>query len=1155
MFAPATPAQSERNGDDATMRHLVQYLMRTGTEQYNRGYYIQAEATFRMAQGYGEYLEPLERRKLGSLQEKTSLAAVERKRALEAKATGEGLVKQGQTEAARTRLEGVRDSEFLTEKERAEVATSLAGLARTDVARAGDEPVTSAPAAAGSKAADADALEQYRNRIAQKYYEGMKAYHSGDFATAEKGFTEVLESGLMPAAMAETIRGYLADIRKGGVKLGRERAVSPASEAAVTFPSARTSAVTGAPVTYAAEKTGAGNAQTEAERIEALYNQSWELYSGGELEAARRGFAEVAKSGLYSAPPGKRAEDYIKTIDRLLAARQEAPAQRPAQPKPVEVVRAKPIAAQAAPIQPVAVEPVQASANDSGAEPSSFIEVINRRRNIIRGHVEAVVGDAVNRAQERMAQGQFDDADEAVAGAQAVVDDQQLHLGDEMYKRYAGQLTQVRDRIGRAREARAKQLAQEKRMGSAEAARDYRKRAETERQQKIDELLERAEAYQKQQRYEAALGQVNSLLTIDPLHDEALTLKQTLEDVVFLRKQLDVRKEFRRERAELMVDTEKSQIPYSREITYPKNWRDIVEKRKPEEPIGLDPENMRVYEQLSETVDLSGLSAEMPFSEAIGVVKNSVEPPLNIVVLWRDLLDNADIQPSDPIDMDPLTNVELGTALKNLLNAVAGGFAELDYVVDRGIITVATEEGLPERRMETRVYDVSDLVSEPANYRGMGGMMGMMGGMGGGMMGGGMMGGSYGGGMMGGGMGGGMMGGGMGGMGMMGGMMGGGGYMGRFMAQSLRQLIQESIDPDSWFELSDLGEGTIMTYPTTQPKKLAVYQTAEVHEKIADLLDQLRKALGEQVSIEARYLVVSENFLEDIGLDLDFSYNIGGKWGLMTFSQGSSVVAAPSVGTGVAGNLGNITTENPGMGIIGGYGSVLDDLQVSFILRATQARSDSKSLAAPRLTVMSGESASFSLTDMVAYALPPTRTQGVFSGNDSDSTFSQSGQFQNVNFLNVGSMLSISPTISKDKKYVLLNIQTTQTDLLGFASLAVEDTGDDDDDDDDPNGAQAYTVDVPETETANVMTRVSVPDGGTLLLGGHKIAAQAEKEAGVPVLSKIPVLGALFTNRSKVRDERVLLILVKPTIILQDEKEQEAIAAMEESTDEYRLQY
>ena len=76
-------------------------------------------------------------------------------------------------------------------------------------------------------------------------------------------------------------------------------------------------------------------------------------------------------------------------------------------------------------------------------------------------------------------------------------------------------------------------------------------------------------------------------------------------------------------------------------------------------------------------------------------------------------------------------------------------------------------------------------------------------------------------------------------------------------------------------------------------------------------------------------------------------------------------------------------------------------------------------------------------------------------------------------------------------------------------------------------------------------TRISVPDGGTLLLGGQKITTEVEKEGGVPVLSKIPVLGRLFSNRSEVRDSKVLLILVKPTIILQEEAEAEAIAAMD----------
>jgi general secretion pathway protein D len=94
-------------------------------------------------------------------------------------------------------------------------------------------------------------------------------------------------------------------------------------------------------------------------------------------------------------------------------------------------------------------------------------------------------------------------------------------------------------------------------------------------------------------------------------------------------------------------------------------------------------------------------------------------------------------------------------------------------------------------------------------------------------------------------------------------------------------------------------------------------------------------------------------------------------------------------------------------------------------------------------------------------------------------------------------------------------------------------------------GENIYTVELPETEISRVQTRVSVPDGGTLLLGGQKLTAETEVEAGVPVLSKIPILGRLFTNRSTVKDSKVLLILVKPTIILQEETEAKAIAAME----------
>jgi type II secretory pathway component GspD/PulD (secretin) len=79
----------------------------------------------------------------------------------------------------------------------------------------------------------------------------------------------------------------------------------------------------------------------------------------------------------------------------------------------------------------------------------------------------------------------------------------------------------------------------------------------------------------------------------------------------------------------------------------------------------------------------------------------------------------------------------------------------------------------------------------------------------------------------------------------------------------------------------------------------------------------------------------------------------------------------------------------------------------------------------------------------------------------------------------------------------------------------------------------------PEQQVTQLNTTVSVPDGGTLLLGGQTLSAELTREAGVPVLSKIPFLKRLFTNRSSAKDDQVLLILVKPTIIIEREKEAE----------------
>ena len=131
-----------------------------------------------------------------------------------------------------------------------------------------------------------------------------------------------------------------------------------------------------------------------------------------------------------------------------------------------------------------------------------------------------------------------------------------------------------------------------------------------DRKNRINELMERAKAYQKQQQYEAALGQLEALLAIDPLNDEALTLKEMVQDIVYLRRQKDLDQLGARQRVEMLQNVDEATIPYADEITYPKDWREVMQRptRKPDEPFQLDPANVQVYKELETEVDLSQLT-------------------------------------------------------------------------------------------------------------------------------------------------------------------------------------------------------------------------------------------------------------------------------------------------------------------------------------------------------------------------------------------------------------------------------------------------------------------------------------------------------------------------------------------------------------------
>jgi len=1101
VFAIVNLSHAGENPDrQEAFRQIVQSYVQAGEEEYNKGFYEQAEKTFLMAQGYREYLTANERKQLTSLLEKTQTAISKRKSALEIFRSVKEMIKQNQLSQAKKQLETIKNNEFLSADERAQVAQVLRHI-DTQTTRESAQPET-------------------------------------------------------------TDQEKPANVEK--------------------------------PLQPETESTQPLSITQQQENIPALYEKSMVFYQAGQYKEARKGFEEVIKSNSIPPEMEKTLNTYVKQIDNILADREMEQSIAIKSPNTTfsEVIQPEMIAAE----------------NDAPiSSQNSYIDAVNQKRNVIRSHAKAVVNEAFINAQTYTDQNKFDLAKNEIQTAEITVDQYQMYLGDELYNQYKVQLKTASEYILQREKIQTKITEEAKRQSSMEAQRQYREQMEIERQNRITELMDNAVTYQKQGRYEAALGQLTNLLELDPQHNEALIMKDFLEDTIYFRKQIEIERESSRQRADILLKAEQSKIPYAEELVYPKNWRDIVSRptRVPDRPLGLSEADERVYEQLEQQVDLTELRPEMTFEQVLNILMNKVDPPLQIKPNWRDLELNAQVDRSTLSDMDPLTGVKIKTALDALLAGLSDPEApdyQLSYIVDEGVIMIATELTLPSN-MVNRVYDITDLVGEPSSYQtGMsmmsqmqylssysgGGMMGggygggmsggyggggmsggyggsSMGGYGGGMMGGGMggygggMSGGYGGGMggygggmsggygggMGGGMSGGYGGGGMGGyggssMGGYGGGMMGGGMMGGMsgqasgmIAQNLVTLVQESIDPMSWYEINEEADGSIFPYPAQQPKKLAVYNTPEVHAEIEKLLNALRKSLGHQVSIEARYLIVTENFLENIGFDVDLTLNLGTRWGLLTVDQTSNVTTSPDVSTKISGSLGGISAAAD---ISGGYGSILDDLQVAFLLRATQARTDAKSLVAPMVTVLSGEQATFNVSDMISYMIPPATTSTITPTgiNQSNTEFSTEPQ---VGSLQLGIPLLVTPTISHDKKNVILNINSQFTDLLRIRRHEVDYI-------DDEGEVQTFTAQVPETQTTLISTRVSVPDSGTLLLGGQKIAADVEKEAGVPVLGKLPLLGRLFRNTSVIKDQKVLLILVKPTIILQEERELEAMGEM-----------
>jgi type II secretory pathway component GspD/PulD (secretin) len=75
---------------------------------------------------------------------------------------------------------------------------------------------------------------------------------------------------------------------------------------------------------------------------------------------------------------------------------------------------------------------------------------------------------------------------------------------------------------------------------------------------------------------------------------------------------------------------------------------------------------------------------------------------------------------------------------------------------------------------------------------------------------------------------------------------------------------------------------------------------------------------------------------------------------------------------------------------------------------------------------------------------------------------------------------------------------------------------------------------IPSQATTEVTTRMIVPDGQTIFVGGLIKHRTEESKRGVPILGRVPGIGRLFSNRENVTTDTETIVLITPTILTSD---------------------
>lgn len=268
--------------------------------------------------------------------------------------------------------------------------------------------------------------------------------------------------------------------------------------------------------------------------------------------------------------------------------------------------------------------------------------------------------------------------------------------------------------------------------------------------------------------------------------------------------------------------------------------------------------------------------------------------------------------------------------------------------------------------------------------------------------------------------------------------------------------------------------------------KLIVSDVPEVFPQIEAILAEL-DIKAPQILIEAQIVEVSKSS----GFDVGFNWNLTG-----TFTAGKTDIPWDYFKKGTSGNFLKWFSKD---GTGAGSPMELDFTSLKVVFSALMKNGEARSLGKPKVITMNNSPA-------VITSAREAAVSNVTKSNDTSTT-----SYSGVERKTVGLKLTVTPQVNKEG-YVTLNVAPSYSDLV--ASEAIE--------------ADQKSYD---TVTRAVSTLVRVKSGQTVVLGGLLQSSEKENVLKVPVLGQIPVLGWLFTSKSKSKSTTDLVIFLTPTVL------------------------